>query len=314
MNCNNSRLPLSLSGVDFDALRSFVLVAEKQSFQKAALALGISPAALSRRVQRLEAALGARLLERSTRHLALSVAGRLFLPKAAQITADLAGAVEQLARISRAEASQLTLACLPSMTHHLLPRIMRDFRTKFPEIHLRVNECGAAAVVQAVRDGSAEFGFTFRVGPDSDLAFELIVTDPYCLALPPGHPLTRKREVKWRELKQQRLITAGQQSGNMRLLEQALRGVDWRPETTYEIDHLTTSVGMVTAGLGIAVLPRSSLPPAGSPAVETRPLVEPAVSRALGIYRRRGHKLPRIGQQLLMTVRRTAGVLATEDH
>lgn len=113
---------MSLSGVDFDALRSFVLVAEKQSFQKAALALGISPAALSRRVQRLEAALGARLLERSTRHLALSVAGRLFLPKAAQITADLAGAVEQLAKISRAEASQLTLACLPSMTHHLLPK------------------------------------------------------------------------------------------------------------------------------------------------------------------------------------------------
>ncbi len=192
--------------------------------------------------------------------------------------------------------------------------MVRDFRTKFPEIHLRVNECGATAVVQAVRDGSAAFGFTFRVGPDSDLAFELIVTDPYCLALPPGHPLTRKREVKWRELKQQRLITAGQQSGNMRLLEQALRGVDWRPETTYEIDHLTTSVGMVTAGLGIAVLPRSSLPPAGSPAMETRPLVEPAVSRALGIYRRRGHKLPRIGQQLLMTVRRTAGVLAVEDR
>ena len=105
---------MSLSGVDFDALRSFVLVAEKQSFQKAALALGISPGALSRRVQRLEAALGARLLERSTRHLALSVAGRLFLPKAAQITADLAGAVEQLAKISRAEASQLTLACLPA--------------------------------------------------------------------------------------------------------------------------------------------------------------------------------------------------------
>jgi DNA-binding transcriptional LysR family regulator len=305
---------LSMSGVDFDALRSFVLVAEKQSFQKAALALGISPAALSRRVQRLEAALGARLLERSTRQLALSVAGRLFLPKAAQITGDLANAVEQLARISRAEASQLTLACLPSMTHHLLPRIMRDFRAKFPEIHLRVNECGASAVVRAVRDGSAEFGFTFRVEPDSDLAFELIVTDPYCLALPPDHPLTRQREVKWHELKQHRLITAGQQSGNMRLLAQALNGVDWRPETTYEIDHLTTSVGMVTAGLGIAVLPRSSLPPTGSSAVETRPLVEPAVSRALGIYRPRGYKLPRIGQQLLMTVRRTAGVLAVEDH
>jgi DNA-binding transcriptional LysR family regulator len=163
-----------------------------------------------------------------------------------------------------------------------------------------------------VRAGEAEFGFTFRAGPDADLAFEPIITDPYCLVLPPDHPLTRQKEVAWSELKHQRLITAGQQSGNMRLLEQALRGIDWRPETAYEIDHLTTSLGLVTAGLGIAVLPRSSLPLAGSSSVEMRKLVEPEVSRILGIYRRRGRKLARIGQQFLMTVRRTAGVLAAE--
>ena len=142
---------MPLSGVDFDAMHSFILVAEKQAFHEAAQALNLSPAALSRRIQRLEAALGIRLLDRSTRHLSLTAAGRLFLPKAQQITADLTSAVEQLRKLSRAEGGHLTLACLPSMAHHLLPRIIRDFRARFPEIHLRVTECGATAVVQAVR-------------------------------------------------------------------------------------------------------------------------------------------------------------------
>ena len=199
------------------------------------------------------------------------------------------------------------------MAHHLLPRIIRDFRARFPEIHLRVTECGATAVVQAVRAGEAEFGFTFRAGPDSDLAFEPIIIDPYCLVMPPNHPLTKLKQVEWTDLKRQRLITAGQQSGNMRLLEQALHGIDWRPETAYEIDHLSTSLGLVTAGLGIAVLPRSALPLTGTTAVTLRKLVAPEVSRTLGIYRRRGRPLPRIGQQLLMTVRRTAGHLADEQ-
>ena len=167
-------------------------------------------------------------------------------------------------------------------------------------------------MVQAVRAGEADFGFTFRAGPDTDLAFEPIITDPYCLVMPPNHPLTKQKQVEWTELKRQRLITAGQQSGNMRLLERALHGIDWRPETAYEIDHLTTSLGLVTAGLGIAVLPRSALPLTGITAVALRKLVAPEVSRTLGIYRRRGRQLSRIGQQLLMTVRRTAGQLAAE--
>lgn len=291
--------------LDLNALRSFVVVAERLNFAAAARELGISPPALTRRIQKLERVVGAALLDRGTRHVALTQAGLSFLPAARGFTADLAEAVAALRRSTRVRAGQLVLACLPTMAHQLLPRIIRDFRTHWPEIHLRVIECGAASVVRAVRAGDAEFGFTFRAGPDSDLAFEPILRDPYCLAIPAGHPLAAKANVKWTELKAHRLITAGSQSGNMRLLEPALRGVDWRPETAYEIDHLTTSLGMVEAGLGIAVLPRSALPSDAS-VVAARPLVEPRVERVLGIYRRRGNPLPSHGQRFLTTVRRVA--------
>ncbi len=301
-------------GLDLEALRSFVVVGEKLIYHEAAAQLGLSPAALTRRIQRLEAIIGIALFERSTRMVGLTPSGRMFLPRAQAVLADLEAAVREVQQDSRERAGQISIAVLPSMTRHLLPRVIRDFRVRFPEIYLRVTECGASAVVRAVRADEAEFGFTFRAAPDSDLAFDAILTDPYVLAIPKGHALSDQPCVAWNDLKPHRLIMAGPHSGNMRLLDQALRGIDWRPETAYEIDHLTTSLGLVAAGLGIAVLPRSALPPSGSSGVEARMLTAPEVSRTLGIYRRRGRKLPRLGQQFLNTVRRTASALAAEEN
>ena len=304
---------MPLTGVELDALRSFVVLGEKLVYHEAAASLGLSPAALTRRIQKLEVVMGLSLFERSTRMVTLTPSGRLFLPRVRAALAELEGSVREIQQDSRERAGLITISVLPSMTRHLLPRVIRDFRVRFPEIHLRVTECGAAAVVRSIRADEAEFGFTFRAAPDSDLAFDAILTDPYVLAMPPGHPLAAQSSITWNDLKPHRMIMAGPQSGNMRLLDQALRGVDWRPEAAYEIDHLTTSLGLVAAGLGIAVLPHSALPPDGSGGVEMRRLTGPEVSRTLGIYRRRGRRLPRLGQQFLNTVRRTASALAAEE-
>ena len=294
------------SPIDFDLLRSFVAVAQTLGFGAAAERLGVSRPALTRRVQRLERVVGSPLLERSTRHVALTAAGRLLLPRAVQIIRDLDAAAQEIQDHARDRAEHLTLASLPTITAHLLPRIIREFRLQWPGIHLRVIECGAAAVVQHLREGAAELGFTFRGGAETGFAFEPIAVDPYCLVMPPGHPLARQASVAWRELKPHALITAGAQSGNMLLLDEALRGVDWRPDTAYEIDHLTTSIGLVEAGLGIAVVPRTAVPPEPHAALEVRPLIEPEVARTLGLFRRRHEALSRVAQHFLLTARRAA--------
>lgn len=302
---------MQYSGVDLDCLRSFVAVAERLTFSEAAAALSISAPALTRRIQRLEAALDTALLERSTRQVMPTAEGRLFLPLAREAVEAVDAAVAAVRQAALARSDHLSLACLPTLSHQLLPRILRDFRARRPEIHVRVNECGATAVVDAVRDGSASFGFGFRLagGGASDLAFEALLRDPYCLILPPGHALAAEDAVQWPDLKPHRVITAGRQSGNMQILDEALHGIDWRPETAYEIDHLRTSLGLVEAGLGIAVVPRSALPAPLPPTLAVRPLIEPAVTRSLGIYRRRGRTLPAVAQQFLATVRRTAATL-----
>jgi DNA-binding transcriptional LysR family regulator len=303
---------VAASPIDLDALRSFVAVAEALAFGKAAERLGVSTPALTRRVQRLEAALGSALLERSTRQVALSPTGRLFLPLARQVIHDLDAAVQTVQDDARGRAGHLTLASLPTVAAHLLPRIIRDFRVRWPEIRLRVTECRAAAVMRKLREGSVEFGFTFRAGEEIDLAFDPILTDPYCLIMPPGHALATQDQVAWQSLKPHALITAGSRSGNMRLLEEALNGIDWRPDTTYEIDHLTTSLGLVEAGLGIAVVPQSSLPTGPHPSIVMRPLTDPTVSRTLCLFRRRNERLSTTAQRFLMIARQTGRILSDQ--
>ena len=294
--------------IDLDALRSFVAVADRLSFAQTATALGISAPALTRRIQRLERAIGVPLFERSTRHVVVTAEGGRFLSLAREAIEALNRAAECARALATSRAGSLVLACVPTMTYRLLPEIIRVFHANCPQVGVRVIECGAGAVEQAVREGVAAFGFGFPVKPgaDADLAFKPIRSDAYCLVLPPNHPLAAQDFVAWQALKPHRVITAGQQSGNMHVLNRALKGVDWRPVTKYEVDHLTTSLGLVEAGLGIAVVPRSALPTVMPAAMVVRELVEPDVARTLGIFRRRNTVMGHAHRQLLKAARQAA--------
>ena len=297
--------------IDLDCLRSFVAVADRLAFHEAATALRISASTLTRRIQRLEATLETPLLERSTRQVIPTAEGKLLLPLARTAIAAIDTAVDAVRTAARARAGHLVLACVPTMTHQILPAVIRAFQARWPQTHVRVIECGADAVLQAVQDGAADFGCSFLAGTglDAGLLFEPLFTNPYCLILPPDHVLAAEQQIAWTALKPHKVITAGQRSRNMEVLEAALQGVDWRPAAKYEIDHLTTSLGLVEAGLGIAIVPRSALPAQLPPGMTMRPLIEPRATRSIGLFRRRNWALPASARHFLATARRTAATL-----
>ncbi|MGI4946501.1 MAG: LysR family transcriptional regulator, partial [Janthinobacterium lividum] len=156
------------STIDMDGLRSFVAVAERLNFAQAAAALCISAPALTRRIQRLEQVIGVPLLERSTRHVVVTAEGEHFLELAREATEALERAADGARALAAGRAGNLVLACVPTMTYHLLPRIIRAFQAACPQMRVRVIECGAGAVERAVRDGVAMFGFGFPVQAGSD--------------------------------------------------------------------------------------------------------------------------------------------------
>ena len=112
------------------------------------------------------------------------------------------------------------------------------------------------------------------------------------------HPLAAKRKVPWTELAKYDYVSVAKSSGNRLLLDQALSGLPGRPQAIYEAQHVTTMLGLVEAGLGVAAVPSLAMPAADPPLLVSVPLLDPIVARKVGLIRRKGRTLSSAAQQL----------------
>jgi DNA-binding transcriptional LysR family regulator len=281
-----------MSRINFglDELQAFVAVAEKASFRAAAEELCLSQPALSRRIDKLETSLGARLLERTTRRVSLTNVGRSFLEQARATLDGLEDAVLRLADQASLRRGRVTVACVPSVARHLLPGVLKAFAVEYPSVRLRVIDEDANTVLASVLAGDADFGLNFVGAQEPDIAFEAIGRESYVLALRRDHPWAARETVAWSELADQHMVAVSRQSGNRVLLDNALSTLEHRPVAFYEANHVAGALGLVEAGLGLAALPNLSLP-ATHPTLKGIPLVEPGVHRMLGLISRKDRPL-----------------------
>ena len=140
-------------------------------------------------------------------------------------------------------------------------------------------------------NGDADFGINMINITHPYIEFTPLVNEPFVLACKRDHDLAKKSLVMWEDLAGLRLIGVRKSSGNRLLIDQALEGFDWRPNWFYEVRHLSTSLGMVEAGLGVAVVPSLAMPTDEHHVLVSRPLIEPVIRRTLGLVVRRGNSL-----------------------
>lgn len=275
---------------DLGELQAFVVTAEKASFRLAAEALCLSAPALSRRVERLEAALGVRLLERTTRSVELTAVGQEFLHEARAALVGLDEAVQRVNDQVHLRRGRVAVACIPSVASHLLPRVLRAFAVAQPEVQVHVIDESAGQVLDAVVRGDADFGLSFTGSQESALRFEALMRERYVLAMQRGHRWAGRRDVAWAELAGQRLVSVSRDSSNRLLLDQATADLPQQPVAWYECNHVAGALALVEAGLGLAVLPQLALP-AEHPQVCGVPLIDPDLWRTLGLLQRRDRVL-----------------------
>ncbi len=276
--------------IDLDQLRTFVAVAEAGGLSRAAEALHLSLPAISRRLTALEEELGIALLERSTRRVALTQTGREFLPRARRILDELEESLLGIRETAARRRGVVTLACIPTAAYYFLPATLAAFARRFPAVRVRVMDLAADGVTDAVATGGAEFGVGMEGAQHPEVEFRPLRQDPFVLACRRDHPLAARRggALRWRDLEDERLVGVSRRSGNRLILDRALlpRGIN--PHWLYEAEHLSTSLGLVEAGLGVAVVPRLALPRGAHPVLVARPLVDPLVERTTGLVLRRG--------------------------
>jgi DNA-binding transcriptional LysR family regulator len=301
---------MSRINLDLAELRAFIAVADHASFSAAAAELHLSQSALSRRIERLENALGAKLFERTTRKVALSAVGREFLRRARELLDGLEESMMNIREVAEKMRGEVTVACVPSAVRYFLPQVLRDYHRLYPNIVLRIVDEGANGVLEAVARSEADFGLNYIGTQEPDVDFEPILKEPFVLACRRDHVLAKRKKVSWAELNEHEYMTVTKASGNRMVLDQALTETPLRPRWFCEVRHVLTIVGLVEAGLGIAAVPRLAMPPADHPLLVSVPLVEPAVERTIGLIRLRARHLPPAAQQLYDMIRAMGSVPA----
>lgn len=272
-------------------LQAFLAVADKLSFRAAAHALFISQPALSRRIEKVETTLGARVLERTSRRVALTDAGRQFLQHARAATEEMQAALDGMTARSIQRHSLVTIACVPSVANHVLPGAIRLLLDDFPGLRVRVIDESGTDVLKCVTESAADFGVNFIGAQDADIDFRAIFTERYVLAVQQSHRLAGRPSVAWRELRDDRLISVSASSSNRLLLDNALARVKDRPALFCEVNHVVGALAMAAGGLGAAIVPDLALSRSLYPSLVAVPLTHPSVSRTLGLIKRKGHAL-----------------------
>jgi DNA-binding transcriptional LysR family regulator len=283
---------------DLNDLLAFRAVAELSSFRKAAEQLHLSQPAFSRRIDKLEQALGVRLLERTTRRVSLTAVGRDFERKVRELLDDLDATLLGIRGVAATRMGEVTIACVPSTVYYYLSEVLRRYHEQCPKVRVKVLDAGANDALASVSRGEADFGLNFVGAQEGELEFKPLVEERFVAACRRDHALAKQRRVTWAQLGEYDYISVGRSSGNRVLLDQALAGLPNRPLAIYEAQHVTTTLGLVEAGLGVAAVPSMAMPGRDHPLLVSVPLIDPVVTRKVGLIRRRGRSLSPAAQQL----------------
>ena len=238
----------------------------------------------------MESIIGTRLFNRTTRQVELTSIGRVFLERARAAIDDLESAILGISDIAVTRSGRVTVACVPSAAIYFLPQVISGFSAKYPSIRIRVIDESMSQTLQSVLAGESDFGIGFMPTLMPEIAFEGIHIDPFVVAMRHDHPLAKRQSVNWSQIESEQLISVARSSGNRQLLDDVMSKAGLKPNYAFEVSHIGTLLGMVEAGLGIAAVPRTSLP-ANHPTVVGLPLRKPTISRSLGLLRKQGVSL-----------------------
>ena len=279
-------------------LIAFRAVAELGNFSRAAQAVHISQSAFSRRIDKLEQALGIRLLERTTRDVQLTAVGREFARSISTLLDGLDETLLTVRGVGTARMGEVCIGCVPSTVYYFLSSVIQRYRAQYPKLRVRVFDASANDVLTAVTSGEADFGINFLGGSEPEIDYAALLTENFVIACRRDHPLAALPKVTWRDLEAHDFILTAKSSGNRLLIDQALAGTSTRLRPVYEAQHVTTMLGLVEAGLGIAAVPSLAMPQYAHPLLMSIPLEEPKITRRIGLIKRKGRQLSPEAQQL----------------
>lgn len=265
-------------------LRYFIVLAEELHFGHAAQRLHITQPPLSMAILALEEELGVRLFDRSRRKVALSHAGQTFLEHARALLARADDAREMTRAADRGEVGRLTIGFMSATLYTILPLVVREFAAGHPQVKLQLRELTIPVQLASLQRLEIDVGFLRPPVSAAELDSETLLREPLVVALPHGHPLTKLRRVPARRLAGESFVMFQRAPGLV--LHDLVLGFcqrcGFRPQVAQDAAQSHAVAGLVSAGIGVALVPASTQC-VQLRGLEYRPLLEtsPPVSTAL---------------------------------
>jgi LysR family transcriptional regulator, benzoate and cis,cis-muconate-responsive activator of ben and cat genes len=227
-------------------------VARRLHFRKAAEVLAIAQPALSRQIAQLEAALGVRLLNRSSRRVELTPAGAALLDRVEPVLAALQRVPADMKAVAEGRVGRLRVAFTGLAMATVLPDILRGFHRQFPAIRLELNESPTALQIAALQAGEIDCGFFHPDGPSPGIETTLLLRERNGVLLPSDHPLRTKKSLQLRDLAGTPfvLFPRANNPGFYDRVLAAFASSGVAPRIAEEVWPRSNGVGLVRAGVG----------------------------------------------------------------
>ncbi|WP_312626359.1 LysR family transcriptional regulator [Scandinavium sp.] len=245
--------------IELRHLRYFVAVAEELHFGRAAARLNISQPPLSQQIQILEQQIGARLFARTNRSVSMTAAGKQFLNDARQILMQVEEAAARAARLHHGETGELRIGFTSSAPFiQAVSDTLSRFRRQYPDVHLQTRESNTREQIAPLNEGALDLGLMRKTQLPDTLDWQVILREPLLAMVPRDHRLAQCDAVTLAELVQEPLVFFDPRVGTG--LYDDILGLlrpYGAPIITQEVGEAMTIIGLVSAGLGVSILPAS---------------------------------------------------------
>jgi DNA-binding transcriptional LysR family regulator len=285
-------------------LRVFRSVAHTRNFSRTGDAIGLTQPAVSRAIVELERGLGVRLLDRTTREVALTEAGRSLAARLERALDELDATLSDVAGLADADGGKVRVASSPTLSAYLMPACIAACARAAPRVRFLLFDRIQQEVLESVRGGEVDFGVVVEPKAVDDLYCEPILQEPFVVVVPARHRLARLADVRWKALDGEPLVLLDGASGSRRYVDEALARNGAACKVEQELSHPTTVFQMVEAGIGLTVMPRLAVPPGGLHGLAVRPLL-PRLERTVMLVRRRDRALSPVAERVWKIVSET---------
>jgi LysR family transcriptional regulator, transcription activator of glutamate synthase operon len=263
-----------------DELHWFVVLAETGHMTEAAAKLNVSQPTLSRALSRLEHQVGAPLFDRHHRRIQLNAYGRIMLEHSRRSIAEMHWAAERIAALRDPDSGTVRLAFVRNAAGSLVPDLLRRFRTEAPGVQFDLHEAPGNQVVELLDTGEVDLAITGPRPGGSQFGWHTLATVRLCLAVPHDHRFAHRRRINLAEAADESFIVGSDPFLLRSVTEELWAASGISPAVAFEVTWLPTVEGLVSAGLGVAVVPT---PDRAEPMVAYIPLSNPQAKGRVGL-------------------------------